>query len=549
MSSSTSKGQLYSKKVYAALITLQLITLAGTYLNTRTSLLWVWAISSFVPAVTICLFMPDNRYALPSLLILFVSQQSIFIFANPAWGFSFGSDPINDFHTTSVMSEQEHFELGQLGYATRLSYSYYPMLHLFSVMLSSASGLPLILVALYLVPILNALLTAFALHQLNRDFFGLEGRKRHIATLLFEVGFVYTWFQSQFVRETFAFPLVLLSLWIALRIADLGSSRVYVFMAGILFTAVVLSHLVSSLLFLVILAIIALSYNLFYRNNRLNAPLFLLAVIVGSYTSFVVWTFSVAQALYFYEGVQAIFYREGSPTIMRPHDPWRSNLALVYYAIIGVITLLGGITLLRQKQKNWVRITILSFFVSSFLLCVLLRLSTSAHPWSFTYYMSLRGTIWAFLGVSILLVLGVKYTLKPGIRTSLKNYFVLLLVICLLAAGKFSQYPLLISDPTITPDITYPRYRAALWLKDKSDHGSNILVAPHELDSAAFEGSRDMAPYAYLKEYFLDEERGRTYDKFDGYIPLIGGFFDQYKNLPNVQIIYSNGDVEVGYKG
>ncbi len=549
MSSSTLRRRLSSKAMFMALMMLQLIALAGICLAARTSLLWVWSIFSFLPALTVCLFLPEGRFAVPSLAILFVSQQAIFIFANPTWGFTFGSDPINDFHTASVMSETAHFELGQLGYSSRLSYSFYPMLHLFTVTLSSVSGLPLIFVAAYFVPALNALLTTFAFYYLAHDLFGLNGRDRNMATLFFEMGFVYTWFQSQFVRETFAFPLVLLSLWTAARIAKLRRARAHAVMLSILFLAVVLSHLVSSFLFFVILAIIALSFNVFHRNNRLNTPLFLLAVLLGAYTSFVVWAFSITQTIYFFEGFQAIFQREGSPTLMRPHEPWRGNLALVYYAIIAVFTLVGGIRLLRQKQKNWVVISVIAFFVSSFALCVLLRLSTPAHPWSFTYYMSLRGTIWAFLGISILLALGVGYTMKLGARVSLKGYLAISLLICLLAAGKFSQYPLIISDPTITPDITYSRYQAALWLRDKAEHGSNMLVAPHELDNMAFEGSRDMAPYAYLREYFLDEERGRTYDKFDGYIPLIGGFFNQYRDLPPVQIIYSNGDTEVGYKG
>jgi len=57
-----------------------------------------------------------------------------------------------------------------------------------------------------------------------------------------------------------------------------------------------------------------------------------------------------------------------------------------------------------------------------------------------------------------------------------------------------------------------------------------------------------MAPYAYLREYFLNEKKGRSYDKFSGYIPFVGEYFDQYENSPNVQMIYSNGDTKVGYK-
>jgi hypothetical protein len=541
------RTQIYRRVIFKILFALQLTILVGTYLHARTPLLWIWSILSFIPAVIVCLYAYEKKYVLPSLVILFVSQQAIFIFANPTWGFSFGGDAINDFHTALVMSESVHFELGQLGYASRLSYSYYPMLHLFSVTLSRVSGVSLISVAHYFAPILNALLTTFLLYHLNHDLFGLKGRERNIATLFFEMSFYYTNFDSQFVRESFAFPLLLLSLWTATRIAKLRV-RENAIVAAIFFAGVVLSHHVSSYLLFVILAIMTLSFNVFYRNNRLNPSLFLMVLMLGAYTSFVVWTFSVRQAIYAYEGFQVIFQREGLPSVMRPYEPWRVNVAFVYYAIICAFTLIAGIKLLRQKRKNWVVITVISFFLLSFLLSVLLRLSTSAHPWSFTYYMSLRGTIWAFIGISVLLALGIKYTLKLDAHISLKSYFAIVLIVCILAAGKFSQYPLLISDPTIAPDVTYPRYTTALWLKEEAVHGSNILVAPYESDMKAFDGSRSMAPYAYLREYFLDEAKGRSYDKFSGYIPLIGGFFDQYTDLPDVQIIYSNGDADVGYK-
>lgn len=535
------------RTTFVALFALQLTILVGTIISVRTSVLWVFSLFSFVPAVTVCLLVTEKKYVLPSLLVFFISQLSIFIFSHPTWGFSFGSDSINDFHVALLMSERNHFDLGRLGYASRLSYSYYPMLHLFSVTLSKVSGVSLVPVALYFIPILGGIMTTFALYYLNHDLAGLEGRERNLATLFFGLGFYYTSFHSQFVRETFAFPLVLLSLWLATRIALSRRALAFVPMLYVFFVAVVLSHHISSFLLLVILAILTLSFNVFYGNNRLNTSVFFSAVILGTYTVFVVWDFSITQLVYFYEGFQVLFRTEGGPSLMAPYEPWRRNLALTYYVLTAVFMLAGGIKLLRKKSKDWIVITIISFFGISFFLSILLRLSTSADPWGWTYYTSLRGTIWAFIGISILLALGFTYTLKLDNKVTSGGLFALLLIVCVLAAGKFSQYPLLISDPSIDPAVSYSRYTAALWLREEAIHGSNILVAPHDVDYEAFERSRNMAPYAYLKEYFLDEEKGRTYDNFGGYVPLVGGFFDQYIDLPNVQIIYSNGDAQLGY--
>lgn len=117
----------------------------------------------------------------------------------------------------------------------------------------------------------------------------------------------------------------------------------------------------------------------------------------------------------------------------------------------------------------------------------------------------------------------------------------------MLATGKFAQYPTFVTDSSENP-VTYQRYVAALWLKAEAPHGSLLLIAPYNADINAFEASRDMAPYAYLKEYFIDETRGHVYDGFVGYIPLIGDYYNQYWNRTDFQTIYSNGKVEVGYK-
>jgi LPXTG-motif cell wall-anchored protein len=475
-----------------------------------------------------------------------VSQQALVIFVNSGWGFAYGSDQINDFQTAELISENAHFQLGQLGYSSRLSYSYYPMLHIFSVAFQYVSGLQLTTIAVYLVPVLNALFVAIVLYYLNRDLFGLEGRTLNIATLLFQISFYYTSFDSQFVRESFAFPLVLFSLWIAARIAStqlLKDGPRYAAIASISFVAVVLSHQISSYLFLTILAIMALGLRVFHRSSRLILPLLLIATLLGAYTLFVTADFTVTEGILAFEGLQAIFQREGSPTIQRLGDPLTRDLAYTQYAIIGVLLLIGGVLLLRRKRKDWMVISLLSFFLLAFVLCLVLRLSTPADPWSFTYYMSLRGTIWAFLGISVVAALGIAYVFRLN-RVSRKGVVVLTIIICILAAGKFAQYGTIVTGSSDLP-LTYNRYASSQWLKLYTVNGSIILVAPSN-ESDAFEGSRSIAPYAYLKEYFLDAEHGRIYAKFHGYIPFIDAYFEQYKNLTGVNTMYSNGNTSIG---
>lgn len=533
-------------KAFAILVLFQVMFFVGIAFQVSAQSIWACAILSFVPPVFVCLFYTKDKYVIISLILLFVSQQAIFVFVNPSWGFSFGSDTINDFHIASVMSTTPHFELGHLGYVGRTSYSYFPMVHLFSVLFSDVSAIPLGTVALYSVPFLNAFLVTIALFYLNSGLFGLQGRERNIATLLFEVSFYYTAFQSQFIRETFAFPFVLLAILLLYRTTK-SNNRSYSLMILLLAIVITLSHQVTSYLFVAILALMALAFTFFNRNNRTNALALFGAVALAAYTFFVALSFSSTQWTMTLHGLQALFVRKGSTTIMASSSRVSFYLSMIYYAILVMLIFVGGVKLLKEKRKNRAVLAILAFFTIMFILSVLLRLSTSADPWSWTYYMGLRGTIWAFIGVSVLATVGLAWILKIA-RGGKTTMIVLVILISLLAAGKLSQFGPNFANPAGQP-VTYTRYVAASWLKGVTVHGSNMLVAPFQVDMAGFEAARDMAPYAYLTEYFVDEVHGPYFSQFDGYVAFVGSYYDQYANSTKIQIVYNNGLVEVGSKG
>jgi hypothetical protein len=511
--------------------------------------MWIWAIASFVPAVLMCFLQVNEKYVVLSLVLLFVSQQAIFVFANPSWGFSFGSDQINDFHIASVLSQMTHFTLGQVGYVQRMSYSYYPMIHLFSVLMSDISAVPLITVALYAVPFLNPILVTIALFYLNSELFGLKGLERNIATLFFDISFYYTAFQSEFVRETFAFPMVMLCFLLLAKTAK-SNNRSYSYIIILLVVVITLSHQVSSFLFVGILAVMAFAFAIFNKNSRLNRFFFIAAIALSAYTVFEALTFSSAELGMTVLGLAALFTRETSVTVLSSSSKILFYLSLSYYAVLGVLIVAGGWKLIREKKKNLAILFILSVFTAMFVLSVLLRLSTSASPWSWTYYMGLRGTIWAFVGVSVIASVGAVSILKFTSKTRI-GMFLLVLIVCLLAAGKFSQYPTLVTNASDQP-ITYTRYVGALWLRSNTFNATPILIAPYQQDPNGFEAARDMAPYAYLNEDFLGNNG--TIGQFYGYIPFVGSYFEQYLNSPIIinstiiQIVYNNGPVEVGYR-
>jgi len=95
----TSFRAKFRSKGIGILLFTQLAILVLIYLYARTQFLWIWSTISFIPALTSCLLTVKKWHALLSLTLLFISQQAIFVFANPSWGFSYGSDQINDCHT------------------------------------------------------------------------------------------------------------------------------------------------------------------------------------------------------------------------------------------------------------------------------------------------------------------------------------------------------------------------------------------------------------------------------------------------------------------
>ena len=530
------------------LLVSQLISLGLIWLLTRTPYIWILVVFSYFPTVVICLLAGSKKssvYVLISIVLLFVCQHAVFVFSQPLWGYSYQSDSINDLHLASVISEEKHFEFGATGYSHRVEYSYYPMLHLFSVLLSQISGLNLSLIAVLFIPFLNATLVPILLYYLFGDFFGLEREARNFAVLIFSLSFYYAFFYSQFVREVYAFPLVLLCILIFVKNLR-EPKREYAILLPIIFLVVVMAHHISSYVLYAILALITVGANISHRNRNSNMTFLFMSTILIAYTAFVTLDFTFNQVEAASRGFLAIFEHE-SFSAMKTYSSGSQYLAYASYGIIGIASLIGGIRFLKvEKARRYYDVFLATlFFGLAFVLSVALRLSTSANQSSWTYYMALRGTIWAFIGIAVCSAVFLQSFLKRK-RWKIFKWVMIIFLFSILAAGKFAQYPRIISDPSIPPRVSYQQYVSALWLKNETIHGSLMLIAPPSEDNDAYETARSMAPYAYLRERFINEFF--SFDDFTGYIPFVGEFYDQYRNNTSVNIIYSNGGVQIGYK-
>jgi len=134
----------------------QLINLFLIIIYNRTEYIWYLSIISFIQCVIMIFISDDKKYALYSIVILFLSQHSVFIFARSNLFYSVGSDTINDYATAQFIQVNKFFELGKGTYSSRVSYSFYPFLHLFTVIYNYFSLIPLSVISFYLIPVLNA---------------------------------------------------------------------------------------------------------------------------------------------------------------------------------------------------------------------------------------------------------------------------------------------------------------------------------------------------------------------------------------------------------
>jgi len=519
------------------IISFQIIVLILVYYYSRSSILWILSVISYIlPFYFIS--KSHSPLTISSIVLLFLTQHSIILSAQPYWGYGFGSDSINDLHIASVVMEQEKLVLGQTGYG-RTYYSYFPFLHIYTVMLSKISGISVVNIAKYFIPLLNSFITPLILFALNKEI-GLDNEKNILSILIFSLSWYYALFHSNFIREVYAFPICLILLYSTIKILK----RDYIFNSifYLMYLSLVYTHQFSTYLIILNIIVIAFGYYLTKKSTIINLNIISMFVLMLVNSIYIYYDLT---RHYIISSITALFgiTERGSLEILPGRASINVQLTLSYYLIVGILTLLGSYKLYFSDERKKYReyLPFLFFCLMLFGLSVLLRVSASGE-WA--YYMSRRGTIWAFLGMSIIMTYGLDYVKKIDSRF-VTQFISIILIVLILSLGKVSQYPLHITNSELEQDVRAMHYESAIWLNEYSEDGSWMLVQPKGISTRSRNLVLIISTYAYLRQHYL---YWMPYVRFEGYIPFVSSFYDQYLNQSDVAIIYSNGDVMIGYR-
>jgi len=189
-------------------------------------LLYIFVAISFLPPL-IAIFLSRNKgFLVSSLGILIITQHLVNSLAQPSYAYAWGSDAMNDLHVARVLSTTDFFELGQVGYTERshdLSFYLYP--HLFLVIFSNIVGLDLYFTANFIIPVINGILVSYGLFTLYGIMFNSSSIEQSLGVIIYATCFYFDFFQSFFVRETFAFPIGLIFLGLVIKYSKIYKER------------------------------------------------------------------------------------------------------------------------------------------------------------------------------------------------------------------------------------------------------------------------------------------------------------------------------------
>jgi len=523
----------------------QLINLVLIAIYNRSEYIWYLSIASFIQCIIMIFISDDKKYTLLSIITLFLSQHSIFIFARSNIFYSQGSDTANDYATTLFIQFNKFFELGSATYSSRTSYSFYPFLHLFTVIYNYFSLIPLSVISFFLIPALNAIFVPTLLYQINKNLFKIDDRMNYLAIVIFGLNWYYTQFQSNYVRESFAIIFGFTVLWLTSEILNRKNGTIALWITNLsIFSALILSHHITSFIIIALLFLIFITSKTARDNKGFKTFMSIITASLVLYSIAVPRDFLlkvVNQIL----GSLNIDLSDISGQAITKQIAWKQYFILAYYGSIGLIAFIAYLRMLINKNRENETFLLYTLFGAVFGIAVILRLTTSPNVWGWAYFMSLRATTWAFVGLGVLAALGLDYLLKYSKKVKISSIIIIILLVSLLSVGKLSQFSNYFDDKSVAFPMNDSRFQASKWLKDNAIAGHSLLIPTIDAGVDAYEGAREMAPIAFLKEHFLTSQNITGSRQ---YIPFINSSFNIYKNDTLIQQIYSNGRTEIGYR-
>jgi len=463
-----------------------LILAVGTQLVTltRDPAAWsepvFWLVYLTIATITIytCLRWPlaSVGKALPAILALAVILHLIVPGRQPS-GFTWDWTSAHEMQITELALKRGALVFGS-GNIEASQFSYYPGVQMIIMALASITELPLEVIFKLLAPLLNPLILLSLYVFAKRAFKPSRSTAVMIATLLVYAACPRFHFKDAFtVYESVAIVLVplILGTW--------GSGAKKTFLSALMLVALVMSHSLTSYVFLAFTLTLALSQLISSRQIALIPSAGKLAIVsfvlVGAWNLHAV-TARLQMTLLFTQNFSqavlvALLGGEETGRVAQVLGARQIDLALTVLGIasLSLLAIAGMIVSLQEKRRHLVVFAL----CAGAIMFVLYELA----PWTSPLIanssdLQTRGIVFGYLGVAPVAGLGIARILRHArnLRTTLLATALLLLIFFPTIFVGFPHFYYRIDPMDKVGPQTMPqqRFLSAAWLHD---HGSNLL--------------------------------------------------------------------------
>lgn len=453
------------------------------YLFSRSPILYLFVVLCFIPPLIICLARPRWRLVVFSLILLAISQYGPIVSAEPVYGEAWFSDSMIDYRIADIITQSTHFTVGQVGDNTRTyQYSSFPAIHVLAASSSKVIALdPFVLWRFILLPLLCVVLVFSLLTIFTR--LGATLQVAGISVIIFLTSYSSTFFHSQFVRESLAFPMMLLVFALFLKFGDVKKAS-YIALTFAAMLLVVMGHHFTSYMMVAFLVLFAL----FSPKNSRYLRFVALAIGLVAFWGFFV-SISASQGVLEtgFKSVLDVFTRafssEQTSAIMPDKSLFNIFFAIAQYAMLLLLGLFGLRKLFSLKMAAT---TVFVFTCTGlFFAAMLIRF----YNVSFVGGLGQRILSFSFVGLALLASFGLVLLYeKIGNAKKLLRLSLFVIIIAVMAVGSLAQQSswftsTLEGQPRQLPFFNRAVYLGAEFLNKTATENAYVVynVAPADL--------------------------------------------------------------------
>lgn len=424
-----------------------------------------------------------------SVIIFLFSLRVLIMLRTPSWGFSLASDSSYGLKLSESISVAGKWSPGIP--AELADYSSFPALHLWTVILSEISGINMVIIAQFILPVISGALIIIFLY-IGLKSSGINMQVSIMAAFIFCLNTMFMFFDEGYTHETFALIFYAMYIMVFLKIAfKMHSDRRFILVGLIACFSTIFSHHWSGYN-LIIFSIFSLVFPFFYARMYRLITTRSIDVKAKQLAKF---TFATCAIVFSWIGLFGLStLRMHILNLITPLTAFALTVPIMsgytsietIVVIVGTFILMGiGIGefvlhLLRRETKSYHGVFFDSWFVfSAFYILIFTYLSPTQLR---SLDISKRCWTFAYFGLAPLIAMGtvritnnLRKTLTSGIV--FKKFIPSIVVVLVFILPIFSC---LFTGATYIHDPAYPLpgdsyYQVSLWMKDNVGDKSVVV--------------------------------------------------------------------------